>query len=279
MESTENARRNSASEVPSILSKAFDILRAFDSSNRVMTLSEIARVSGLPKSTVHRLLGRLVELDVVEVHGDAGYKVGLGLLRIGAVSPALGLRDEAMPYLHSLCRWTGCAVQLAVLRQFDVVFLETLAGAGLAPPVAVGARVPAHCVAAGKALLAQEELDDLALFLPSRLPVLTSRSHSSAQVLVRELREVRRDGIAHEVDEYCRGFSGVGAVVMVHGSAVGAISAVYPSGVSAQPKISRAVRETAAGLARELRSRLTPDRLRWIPGPTRHLPGSAAAGH
>ena len=113
MDSTENVRRSPVSEPPSILSKAFGVLRAFDSVNRVMTLSEIARASGLPKSTVHRLLARLLELDVVELHGDSGYKIGLGLLQIGAVSPAISMRDKAMPYLHSLSRWTRCEVQLA----------------------------------------------------------------------------------------------------------------------------------------------------------------------
>lgn len=273
MDSTENVRRSPVSEPPSILSKAFGVLRAFDSVNRVMTLSEIARASGLPKSTVHRLLARLLELDVVELHGDSGYKIGLGLLQIGAVSPAISMRDKAMPYLHSLSRWTRCEVQLAVLRQFDVVFLEVLEGpVTLAPPIVVGERAPAHCAAVGKALLAHEDLDDLAVFLPPRLAVLTPGTHHSAQMLVPELRLIRKDGIARETDEYRPGVSAVGAPVVVNGYAVGAIAAAYPSNASAQPTISRAVRETAAVLARFLRDGLTPEGLRWFPGPTQHLP-------
>ncbi|MGI5131015.1 IclR family transcriptional regulator [Pseudonocardia sp. CA-107938] len=274
---TDNVQRNPAPEAPSILSKAFDILRAFDSANRVMTLSEIARASGLPKSTVHRLLGRLVELDVVEHHGPAEYKIGLSMLRIGAVSPAVSLRDQAVPALHALNRWTGYAVQLAVLRQFDVVFLDKLEGVGHpSPPIAIGARVPAHCVAVGKALLAHEELDDLALFLPSRLSALTERSQTSATEFVRALREVRRDGIALEVEEYHLGFSGLGAAIIVNGYAVGALSVAFPSDAPAEPNTSRAVRETAAALARDLRLGLTPDRLRWMSGLAQRWPGSAA---
>ena len=273
MESTENTRRNPSSEAPSILSKAFDILRAFDSANRVMTLSEIARASGLPKSTVHRLLGRLVDLDVVELHGDASYKIGLGLLQIGALTPAVSMRDKATPYLHSLSRWTGCEVQLAVLRQFDVVPVEVLEGARPLPAVTVGERMPAHGVAAGKALLAQEDLDDLELFLPTRLAVLTPRTQTSAQALVRELRAVRSDGIAREQDEHRLGVSAVGAAVVVNGYAVGALSVAYPSDAGPQPKITRAVRETAVGLARFLSEGLTPERLRWLPGLAHRLPG------
>ena len=52
-------------EVASILNKAFDLLYAFNDNSRVMTLSELARASGLPKSTVHRLLARLVDLGAL----------------------------------------------------------------------------------------------------------------------------------------------------------------------------------------------------------------------
>lgn len=263
----ESSKQHAPADTPSILSKAFDILRAFDSVHRIMTLSELARASGLPKSTVHRLLGRLVELDVIEPHGNAGYKIGLGMLRIGTVSPALSMRDSAMPYLGSLQRWTGRTVHLWVLRQFEVVCLEKLDQAGVLPaPGTVGARAPAHCTAAGKALLAHEDLDDLALFLPSPLPAATVRSRTSVDALVRELREVRGSGVAHEADEYRLGHSGIGAAIVVRGFAVGAISIGYPSDDQPAFKTVSALREVVAALSRDLSEGLTPDRYRWIPG-------------
>lgn len=266
MASTENAKTCAATDPPSILSKAFEVLRAFDSANRVMTLTEIVRASGMPKSTVHRLLSRLVELDVLEEHGDTGYKVGLGLMRIGAVTPALAMRDSAIPYLHSLQQWTGHTVHLAVLRQLDVVYIEALGPFGRAPTVpSIGIRTPAHCTSAGKALLARSDLDELARSLPSPLPALTGRSQTSVDALISELREVRRAGYARETNEHRQGFASVGAAIEVNGVAVGAISIGHPSGTPLEPKVSLALREAVSALARSLRTGLTPDRVRWIP--------------
>ena len=77
---------------PSILSKAFDLLRAFNSGERVMTLSELSRASGLSKSTVHRLLARLIDLGAIE-HHRAGYRVGLLHLSETLVADRRGLRE------------------------------------------------------------------------------------------------------------------------------------------------------------------------------------------
>jgi len=185
-------------ETPSILSKAFDVLRAFNPHQRVMTLTELSRASGLPKSTVHRLLARLVELGAVE-HHRSGYKIGLGLLELGASTHAGYMRDLALPYLSRLHRWSGQTVHFGVLRQFDVVYLEKLATTDTRSSIAtVGSRLPANCTAIGKALLAFEDLDDLADFLPSPMPMMTPKSITDVGMLLAELRKVRDEGIARE---------------------------------------------------------------------------------
>src|SRR5699024_10274570 len=96
-------------EPNSILSKAFQVLKAFDSTDRVLSLSQVSRVSGLPKSTVHRLIGRLVDLGALEPH-RSGYRIGLTIFQIGANMPVHGLRDRALPYLAALHRWSGQTV-------------------------------------------------------------------------------------------------------------------------------------------------------------------------
>jgi DNA-binding IclR family transcriptional regulator len=255
-----------ASEPPSILSKAFELLRAFNSKERVMTLSELSRASQLPKSTVHRLLSRLVELDAVEHHGD-GYKLSLGLMQLGATTPAASMRDLAMPYLAGLHRWTGETVHFGVLRQFDVVYLEKLARAD-SPVVlsGVGARLPANCTAIGKALLAWEDLDDLAHFLPSPMPMLTRDSISNVDELIDQLREVKEHGLARERNEAQPGLACVAAPVVVNGFAVGALSIGYREETVLNPQIDNALRDTAAQIAREVRASLTDSRrAHWFP--------------
>lgn len=241
------------SEPPSILTKAFALLHAFNATDRVMTLTELAHAAQLPKSTVHRLLARLIELDAVEHHGN-GYKLSLGLMRLGATTPASVLRDLALPHLAALHGWTGETVHLGVLRQFDIVYLEKLAKPD-SPSVLsrVGSRLPANCTAIGKALLAWEDLDDLADFLPSPMPMLTPKSIPDVGKLIALLRTVKADGLARDCDEATPGLSCVAAPIIVKGSAVGAVSVAYRSGTSLKPSIDTALRETAARIAREAR--------------------------
>jgi DNA-binding IclR family transcriptional regulator len=239
---------------PSILSKAFDLLRAFNSHERVMTLSELARASGLPKSTVHRLLARLIEQDAVEHHGD-GYRLSVGLIQLGATTPAASLRDLAMPYLAGLHRWTGETVHLGVLRQFDVVYLEKLACSN--SPVLlsrVGARLPANCTAIGKALLAWEDFDDLARSWRRPMPMLTQSSIRNVDQLIEQLRDIKDRGIAHEHDEAQPGLACVAAPVVVDGFALGAVSIGYRSQTVLPHQVEAALRVTAGQITRESRA-------------------------
>ena len=250
---------------PSILSKSFDLLHAFNARERVMTLSELARASGLPKSTVHRLLARLIEIGAIEHHGG-GYKLGLGLLQLGSVTPAAAMRDSAMPHLAALHRWTGHSVYLGVLRQFDVVYLEKVARhSEWYDRSGVGGRMPANCTAIGKALLAHENLADLVGLLPDPMPALTPDSVTDACALVAELRIIRQGDLARSCGEARPGLACIASPVLVNGFAVGAISVAYPVGVDLDPRTGTVLRDTTAQLARELRAGLTSGRASWFP--------------
>lgn len=251
-------------ETPSILTKAFDLLHAFNPHERVMTLSELSRASGLPKSTVHRLLARLVDLGAVE-HHRSGYKIGVGLLQLGASTPAGYMRDLAMPYLANLHRWTGQTVAFGVLREFDVVYLEKLAPKDSPSSIAhVGARLPANCTAIGKMLLARENLDDLADFLPSPMPGMTPNSVTDVPTLIAQLRTARHEGIAKETDEAQRGLSCVAAAVVMNGFAVGAVSVGFPTGTAMPAQLESALLDTAAQVVKELEVGLA-GRQHWFP--------------
>lgn len=254
-----------AESPPSILSKAFDLLRAFNTHQRVMTLTELAGASGLPKSTVHRLLARLIELGAVEHHG-AGYRVGLDLFQLGATTPASAMRDAAMPHLAALHRWTGQTVHLGVLREFDVVYLEKVARhSRSSDPSGVGGRLPANCTAIGKALLAHENLDDLADFLPAPMPRMTPNSVTDVATLVSQLRRIRQGDLARECDEARLGLACLAAPIVVRGFAVGAVSVAYPAAARLDPKAGTVLRDTASHIAQEVRHEVSGDHASWFP--------------
>jgi DNA-binding IclR family transcriptional regulator len=259
---TESPGDSSTTEVASILNKAFDLLYSFNDSSRVMTLSELARASGLPKSTVHRLLARLVDLGALE-HHRSGYKLGLGLLQLGATTPAANMRELGIPFLVALQRWSGLTVTCAVLRDFDTVFIERLAPLEETFQLGrVGARLPANCTAIGKALLAHEVLDDLAAFLPERLPQLTPHSITDSAELVEHLRIVVKEGVAREYGEAQLDLDSIGMPVVVNGLAVGAVAVSGPAHQPLGGRVEEALRTTVRQIAARATDYIARDRAR-----------------
>lgn len=250
---------------PSILSKAFELLHAFNPNTRVMTLSELARAADLPKSTVHRLLGRMIELGAIEQH-RSGYRIGIDMFRLGAATPVAACRDLALPHLAMLHRRTGQTVHFAVLRQFDVVYLERFAQRNFPSGLSgVGARLPANCTAIGKALLAHEDLEDLEAFMPDPLPKMTGASVTDVGKLLAELRKIREGDVARERGEAQLGVACVATPVIVKGFAVCAVSVAYPAGSTVGPQLEPTLRDTAAQISREIRAGLTRERAHWFP--------------
>ncbi|GAA1545280.1 IclR family transcriptional regulator [Nocardioides humi] len=254
-----------ATEAPSILSKAFDLLYSFNTRDRVMTLSELSRASGLAKSTVHRLLARLIELGAVEPH-RSGYKLGVGLLQLTASMPSAAIREIAVPYLAALHRWSRHSVHFGVLRDLDVVYLEKLVGQGAPVTItSVGSRVPANCTAIGKALLAWNSLDSFEEDAPERLPRLTPRSITDPRVLVEQLRQIRRDGVAVEVGEAQAGIACVGVPIVINGYAAAAMSIAYPIDQGVSEKAEHALVDAAGRIAREAKGAMARGQSGWFP--------------
>ncbi|XVV15124.1 IclR family transcriptional regulator [Actinoplanes sp. CA-131856] len=203
-----------------------------------MTLSEITRRSGLPKSTTHRILTMLVELDAVEREGDF-YWVGLRMFTMGALSVDASVRDVALPHLERLRRLTRQTVHLAVLHDDEVVYLEKLPSlASPNTPALVGGRLPAQRTGVGKALLAFGRSS------PPTDPALAARLHA-----------VRRSGVAYDHQEAASGLSCVAVPVLDADRAIAAVSVAFHSADGSGDRFVGALQETAIALSRSIRSK------------------------
>ena len=225
------------------------VLDAFDGPGR-LTLAQIVRRTGLPRSSAHRMLERLVQLRWLRRSGR-DYELGMRLVELGSLAVHQDrLVRAAGPLLGELHRATGLVAHLAVLDGPDVVYLEKIGDAVTsAIPTRVGGRQPAHCTAIGKAMLAYG--DHLAhVDLQVRK---TKYSIATASHLAIELAKVRAHGVAFEREESALGFGCVAAPIGSPGEAVAAVSVCGPMNrLVFDRRLAAPVRMTAMGIWRNV---------------------------
>lgn len=222
-----------------VVEKAFVVLEAWDHRGESLGASELARRTGLPKSTSHRLLGILEAAGVVERLAGS-YRLGDRLRDIsGMVSAGFpDLREIGLPFLQDLYELTHETVHLGALDDTRVHCVEKIYGHRRSPLNSrVGGTLPAHTTALGKALLAFSSLN-------VHRAVLSDLDEPL--VLSAELRRVRRTRIAFDRGETHPYVHCVAAPVLSpEGRAVAAISVSGPVERFAPEVVADRVRRAA----------------------------------
>ncbi len=229
----------------SMIDRVVRVLDAFDGS-APLSLSQVVRRSGLPRSSVHRILDRLVAVRWLSREGR-DYRLGLRMLELGSlVLQQNTLRAAALPLMRRLSASGRLGVNLAVLDGAEVVYLERIDGPmedGL--PSRVGGRAPAYCTAVGKALLAYADDDAVREVVRDGLKARTRFTITDPAQFVRELQRVREHGVAFEREESVRGVACVAAAVRGPGPAVAALSVCGPARQLDFTRLSPAVQQAA----------------------------------
>lgn len=215
------------------VAQAFALLDELATRRDGLRLSDLVRELGLPKSTVHRVLGTLHDLGVVAKEGDGRFVLGARMavysrparhVYTGLIAPfymvAERIRDK-----HDE------TIQLGVLSGAEVTFVafvETTQPVRLF--TRVGRRLPAYASASGKAILAFRDEAALRRVIDAGLHPITPVTISDEKQLRAELAEVRRSGGAREVEETSRNLSCFSAPVLdSDNAAVAAITACVPT--------------------------------------------------
>jgi IclR family transcriptional regulator, acetate operon repressor len=234
-----------------------DCLAAGDSPG----ISELARRSGLAKTTVFRLVHELASGGLVEVTGD-GVRLGMRLFELGSSVPRQrSLREAALPCMRDLHEATGETVHLAVLDGAEVVYIEIRPGRhGQRLPSRVGGRMPAHATGVGKAILAFSPPEVAGGLIAAGLERRTARTIVAAGALRRELARIRDRGISFDREESGPGIVCAASPVFGAGGAV--LAALSVTGWSSRLDLERAapaVRTAALALSRQLGARAAGD--------------------
>ena len=184
---------------------AVQVLNLFSREQAEWGVCEIARTLALPKSSVSALVCTLAEDGLLRRMPSGRYRLGWNILSLSqALIETTEFRTEAHTTMQRLVARFGETVHLAVLEQGQVVYIDKLQGtrAVLVSITGIGVRLPAHCSAVGKCILAhlpQEKV--LALLQSQGMPALTPNTITDIDKLLAELEQVRTQNYAYDQEE------------------------------------------------------------------------------
>jgi len=215
------------------LQRGLRLLHLFSESPRGLTAKQVAALSGLPVSTVHRFLANLVTAGFLNRDGEGTHHLGISCCSIGqAAVGQLDIRRLSLPYLRELNQQTRETIHLTVRHGLSAVYVEKLDSP---EPVRIhsriGAAVPLHCTAVGKVMLAYmspEEQDRTISQID--LKRQTPNSVGNVQELKTELYRVRKNGYACDLEEHELHIRCVAAPIWDHtGSVQSSVSITAPT--------------------------------------------------
>lgn len=255
--SVDDARPESANYHANALVRGLALLESLAHGPQPQTLSDFGRGTGLPKSTLVRLLAVLGDLEyVVRVDDRPAYRLGHKVLALSsAYLSSLDVSVAADPLLARLSESTGQTANVGVLDGDQVVHI------GLHEPdrpirftATLGARDHSYCTGLGKLLLSQLPPNRVADHVPpDPFPVYTDHTIGTLNALQRELRRSARRGYALDDGERSLGLSCVSVPILTaDGEFLAALSLSGPTGEftrDRQEDYLEQLREAAEALA------------------------------
>ena len=217
------------------IDKALNLLEFLSANEREIGVAEISKKLNMGLSTVHRIITTLKSRGyVIQNQETVKYRLGIKLFELGCeVQSTKNLIKIIRPYLRKVSKMTNETVNLAILEDKEVIYLDTIRSSEiLKTEIVQGTRIPAHCTALGKVLLAFLSDSDFDQLYRSNEPIISLTSHtiSSLDKLKKELKNVKEQWYALDREEYKIGINCVGVPIFTRNSEnVAAISITGPA--------------------------------------------------
>jgi IclR family transcriptional regulator, KDG regulon repressor len=213
--------------------RSLDILELFLDARHGLTAPEVGQRTGLPRTTVHEMLTTLAARKYLRRDdATATYHLGLSVFRLGnAFAERLDLHAVGLRVARPVSEKCDETVHVAVLDGSDAMYVCKVDSTQSVRMVSrAGGRVPAHCTAVGKTLLAHLPEAERRRLLKEDLERLTPESITEPHVLANQLDEIRKRGLAFEHGESSADVTCVAAPVRDHsGTVVAALSISVPN--------------------------------------------------
>ncbi len=230
-----------------VIARAAMILNALETHPVGMTIAMLAKQTGLPRTTVHRLVSSL-ESQQLLTSRQGEVRLGPALARLAAAAHT-DIIPLARPAMETLNRRTRETVDLSVFRGTHAISVSQIASdRELRVVSAVGTAFPCHCTAHGKALLALQS-DEQILSLIGRAPERrTPHTLDTPQAVLLDIRQCRDRQYAIDNEEHAEGVCGLGIVLSAGLREQYAISLAVPAGrfMASQQELLSALRQCQA---------------------------------
>jgi DNA-binding IclR family transcriptional regulator len=232
-EGNETSARGSGETVPiAVLVKAFRVLEAMAEMRGALPLRDIAKLTGLPKGTLFRILQTLHSLGYVGQIADSGfYHLTSQMSYLGRNTRHEDIKMMTLPNMRRLLQRFNETVNLGVLEGVHVYYLAVLeAQRALSWRVPAGTKDSYYSTALGRAIVAHLPDDQReALLSHTTMRSRTARTVISRQELVAILDDVRKRGTSIEQEENDDGVVCIGVPVFVDSRVVAAVSISIPA--------------------------------------------------
>jgi DNA-binding IclR family transcriptional regulator len=205
-------KKNSGPRGIQVIARAANILRSLEDEPDGLSLREIADKVGLARSTVQRIVGALVnEQLLIAATPNARVKLGPSLIRLAA-SANIDVGELLKPYMQDLSRLVEETVDLSVLKGKRAVFINQVAARNrrLQAVSHIGDAFPLHCTANGKALMATLPDPDRDKYLKTKLEKYTPNTITDVKQLITVIEDFQQNLVAIDREEHTEGICAVG---------------------------------------------------------------------
>jgi IclR family transcriptional regulator, pca regulon regulatory protein len=259
------ARENDDRDFVNSLARGLAVIKAFNRSRPSMTLSEVAKRTGINRAAARRFLLTLVREGYAETDGKY-FRLRPKILELGfSALSSISLAEMAQSVMDDLADRIDEMCLAAVLDGEWVVYvLRTSTQRVVSLNLDVGSRLPAFCMSTGRVLLAALPNDELDRWLDDLDPV---RYTQNTIVSKRKLREAilraRRDGYSLMDEEYEIGFRSLSVpITRADGDVVAALNICCPSPRISLERMEREFLPLLREAAAEIRESLPPAHVR-----------------
>lgn len=184
-----------------------------------LTLSELVSMSGMPKTSVHRMVSSLEEMGFLNRDPSGAYSLGLVFLEFGQlVAERLDIRKIAKPVMEELCREVDEAVQLIMRDGNEAIYVEKIEGTHTVRLyTAIGRRSPLYAGACARSILSFLPREEIETYIKqTELISIGSGTITDPDKLLQEIDASLKNGYTVSYSELENYTAAIGAPIFNH---------------------------------------------------------------